>query len=141
MFTHAGFPGRFFGPWPCMPAPVCRRENHSGPDQAQVDLCVFVWTCVRGWMRGGEIHVLLAWTRMLYVLACWRAGVLACLRAVPTPTPRAPTTATSLGHKTIHGTNMLIGRTCDGAEQASLLKLPPWIHRLMLRRCSRAGVA
>ena len=64
---------------------------------------------------------------------CLRACVLACLRAVPTPTPRAPTAATSLGHETIHGTNMLIGRTCDAAEQTSLLKLPPWIHRLTLR--------
>ena len=35
---------------------------------------------VRGCVRGGEIHVLLAWTRMLYVLACWRACVLACWR-------------------------------------------------------------
>ena len=71
------------------------------------------------------------------VLACWRffcvLACFACLRAVPTPTPRAPTAATSLGHETIHGTSMLIGRTCDGAEQASLLKLPPWIHRLTLR--------
>ena len=40
---------------------------------------MFVWTCVRGWVWGGEIHVLLAWTRMLYVLACWRAGVLCVL--------------------------------------------------------------
>ena len=73
-----------------------------------------------------------------------RAGVLnvlACLRAVPTPTPRPPTAATSLGHETIHGTNMLIGRTCDAAEHASLPKLPPRIHRLTLRRCSRPGVA
>ena len=58
------------------------------------------------------------------------------MRAAPTPAtpmPRAPTAATSLGHKTIHGTSMLIGRTCDGAEQTSLLKLPPRIRRLTLR--------
>ena len=102
-----------------------------GPDPAQVDLCVFFghmrvavcagWGALRG--TGVDAHAVCA------VCAC----VLACLRAVPTPTPRPPTAATSLGHETIHGTNMLIGRTCDAAEHASLPKLPPRIHRLTLR--------
>ena len=55
--------------------------------------------------------------------------------------PPANCRLTSLGHKTIHGTNMLHEyakcSTSDAAEHASLLKLlsklPPRIRRLTLR--------
>ena len=91
----------------------------------------FLGTCAWLCVLGGGLCVALASTRMLCVLCV--LACFACLRAVPTPMPRAPTADTSLGHETIHGTNMLIGRTCDAAEHASLPKLPPRIHRLTLR--------
>ena len=81
--------------------------------------------------------------RLTQAALCACAG-FACLRACALrlrlqrpcrgrKLPPANCRLTSLGHKTIHGTNMLIVRTCDGAEHASLLQLPPRIHRLTLR--------
>ena len=148
VLVHAGgcwFPGCFWR-WPVAvyarsrvtaahSVPVCtvetaqRRAHWARPCASglvrvfwhmRVAVCAG-WGALRG--TGVDAHAVCA------VCAC----VLACLRAVPTPTPRAPTAATSLGHKTIHGTNMLIVGTCDGAEHASLLKLPPRIRRLTLR--------
>jgi hypothetical protein len=100
------------------------------------------------WNRGGGTQTALAaavrshWATPHasgFVCMCW-VCVLARLRAAPTPATPMPwpqTAATSLSRETIHGTNMLICRTCDCAEHASLLrllsKLPPRIRRLTLR--------
>ena len=63
-----------------------------------------------------------------------RACVLArCAHACNAHAATANCRLASLSRETIHGSNMLIGRRCDCAEHASLLKLPPRIRRLTLR--------